>query len=194
MGRGALILALAAGLQAQVTYPSFVRSTHRLAFELETRGLSLDQQVWTAAQIHCESAWVADAVSPAGAVGLSQFMPWTWGAYSKLTEPSCAGADPTDPRCAIRAQVLLMRENRARRHVFYPSDRMPAALADYNGGPTALNNERAQCNRDPGCNPNRWYEHVERKRARSPSAWRENREYPVRIDRARRLYGHPDGR
>ncbi|MYS87377.1 NlpC/P60 family protein [Embleya scabrispora] len=50
-----------------------------------------------AAQIDQESGWRPSIVSPAGAVGLSQFMPGTWATWG-------GGAAQTDPRANIMAQ------------------------------------------------------------------------------------------
>src|SRR5690348_14247105 len=51
-----------------------------------------------AAQIQQESNWNPNAVSPAGAQGISQFLPSTWPHWSK------PGESPFDPAAAIPAQ------------------------------------------------------------------------------------------
>lgn len=80
-----------------------------------------------AAQIHQESAWKPDAVSPCGAQGLAQFMPATWKDYGK-------GASPFEPAPALDACVRLMRDNLKR----YAGDTR-LALAAYNCGPGNVN-------------------------------------------------------
>lgn len=51
-----------------------------------------------AAQIKAESNFQKGAVSPAGAMGYTQFMPGTWAAYGE-------GGDPNNPRDAVKAQA-----------------------------------------------------------------------------------------
>ena len=56
-----------------------------------------------AAQIEVESGWDPDAVSSAGAEGISQFMPATWPSWDE--PPAVAGPDsPFVPADAIMAQ------------------------------------------------------------------------------------------
>ena len=74
-----------------------------------------------AAQIHAESGFNPYAVSPAGARGISQFMPATARAYGLR--------DPHDPAQAIDAQARMMRDLLRR----FAS--VPLALAAYNAGP-----------------------------------------------------------
>lgn len=55
-----------------------------------------------AAQAHQESAFRPDAISPAGARGLMQFMPATWGDVGR-------GADIFDPAASLDAGVRYMQ-------------------------------------------------------------------------------------
>lgn len=83
---------------------------HRLTLKREA------QRVWGleapvasfAAQIHQESRWRADAVSPVGAQGMAQFMPatatWISGLYGSLGDRA-----PMNPTWAIRALVQYDR-------------------------------------------------------------------------------------
>lgn len=52
-----------------------------------------------AAQINAESSWNANAVSPDGAIGISQFLPST---------AKSVGLNPHDPMASIKAQAKLM--------------------------------------------------------------------------------------
>lgn len=56
-----------------------------------------------AAQIEVESGWNPNAVSPAGAQGFSQFMPYTWPTYGR-DEDGNGRISPFDPADAIMAQ------------------------------------------------------------------------------------------
>ena len=84
-----------------------------------------------AAQIRAESGFDPNAVSPAGASGIAQFMPSTAAAYGLR--------DPFDPLLAIDAQAHLMSD--LLRQFGSPA----LALAAYNAGPGAV----ASC----GCVP-----------------------------------------
>src|ERR671939_377187 len=77
-----------------------------------------------AAQIYAESGFNPFARSPAGAVGIAQFMPDTARAYGLH--------DPFDPAEAIDAQAHLMHDMLAR------FGSVPLALAAYNAGPGAV--------------------------------------------------------
>ena len=106
-----------------VLVPAFVPSRYRraiLAASLET-GVPA---ALLAAQLKSESNFDRFAVSPAGALGIAQFMPTT-AASRGLT-------DPFDPFASIRAQADLMAELIAE----FGSARL--ALAAYNAGPGAV--------------------------------------------------------
>src|SRR5829696_6419529 len=76
------------------------------------------------AQLYAESGFNPFARSPAGAVGIAQFMPGTAEAMALL--------DPFDPEAAINAQAHLMRDLLGR------FGSVPLALAAYNAGPGAV--------------------------------------------------------
>ncbi len=77
-----------------------------------------------AAQIMAESNFNPNAVSPAGAQGIAQFMPATAAAYGL--------DDPFDPVAAIDAQARLMAE------LLHQFGSVELALAAYNAGPGAV--------------------------------------------------------
>ncbi|GCE17953.1 hypothetical protein KDK_17530 [Dictyobacter kobayashii] len=81
-------------------------------------------------QIQQESGFNPDAVSPAGAVGIAQFMPATAAGL---------GVDPRDPVQSLRAAAHLMSSYIRQ----YGSE--SAALAAYNAGPQALRNAVSRC-------------------------------------------------
>ena len=77
-----------------------------------------------AAQIHAESGFNPFARSPAGAQGISQFMPATAKAFGLR--------DPFDPEQAIDAQAHMMRD------LLRQFGSVPLALAAYNAGPARV--------------------------------------------------------
>ena len=95
-----------------------------------------------AAQIDVESGWHADAVSPAGAMGLAQFMPGTWASWGGDLDED--GQDsPLDPGDALRAQArylchLLDVVLDAGLGGDHPVTVIGLALAAYNAGPGAV--------------------------------------------------------
>ena len=84
-----------------------------------------------AAQIAQESGWDPGAVSPAGAVGIAQFMPGTWEQYGE--------GDPTDPEASIAAQGRYMAAlmDLAGEHAEGEAQ-VELALAAYNWGPGSM--------------------------------------------------------
>jgi len=88
-----------------------------------------------AGQIHQESGWRRDAVSPVGASGMAQFMPatarWICGAYPNLP----AGCDTTNPTWAMRALIQYDRWLWDRLSMAGAEcNIMWAVLRSYNGG------------------------------------------------------------
>lgn len=136
------------------------------------------------AQIHQESRFREDARSQAGALGMAQFMPTTAAGYqqnlSRLQEVCASkGGCPLEPRWAIRALTAYDHDEWTWAS-FAPSERerWAHALASYNGGRGWLMKERHACADKPGCEPPRWFGHVERVCVRADWACRESREYP----------------
>lgn len=82
------------------------------------------QPLLLAAQLYAESRFNPNAVSPAGAQGIAQFMPATAGSVG-LT-------DPFDPQAAILAQAKLMAQ------LIRRFGSVVKALAAYNAGPGAV--------------------------------------------------------
>ncbi|MBE3568426.1 MAG: lytic transglycosylase domain-containing protein, partial [Thermogemmatispora sp.] len=82
-------------------------------------------------QSNRESGFNPDAVSPAGAVGIAQFLPSTAAGL---------GIDPWNPVEALRGAARLM----ARYQIRYGGSYAQAAAA-YNAGPAAVDQALARC-------------------------------------------------
>lgn len=132
-----------------------------------------------AAQIHQESAWRDDAVSPAGAQGLAQFMPstarWLPSAAPETGEPL-----PFSPSWAIRAMVTYDRWLWKRIHAASDCDRWAMTLSAYNGGLGWLQRDQALAE-SVALNPRIWTHVSLVNSGRSAANFRENRTYPTRI-------------
>lgn len=88
-----------------------------------------------AAQVHQESGWRANALSPVGAQGLTQFMPATARWWCAREQQSASECQPYNPTWALRSMVgydkYLYDLVPAR---FTPYERLYVALRGYNGG------------------------------------------------------------
>lgn len=85
-----------------------------------------------AAQVASESSWQTDAVSPAGAQGIAQFMPGTWEQYG-IDADGDGVADVWNPIDAIHSAAALNCVNR-RLVADVPGDELTNILAAYNAG------------------------------------------------------------
>lgn len=137
-----------------------------------------------AAQIHQESAWRPKAASPAGAQGLTQFMPATAKWIAERFPDQLGQFDPWDAHQAILAAAIydkwLLDRVQAIGHTpLSECSRWNYALRAYNGGEQWLLRDRGLTIAQRG-NPNDW-KSVERFRTRSEAAHRENTQYPRRI-------------
>lgn len=84
-------------------------------------------------QLFVESSFRTDAVSPAGARGIAQFMPATWNEWGQ-------GGNPFDVKDSIAAQVRFMTFLYSRfGEIPNPLERMKFALASYNAGRGNIN-------------------------------------------------------
>lgn len=143
------------------------------------------------AQVHQESRFDCSAVSPGGSLGCAQFLPATaeWvnkrlPAEVRARCPVKAGC-PMDPRWALHAMVeydwwLWSRSAWAQGD----RERWGFTLTQYNGGGAVVNAERKACEGSRGCNPRRYFDHVERfcgSAGRSTASCNENRQYPKLI-------------
>jgi soluble lytic murein transglycosylase-like protein len=133
-----------------------------------------------AAQIHQESRFNPKARSSAGAEGLAQFMPGTARWIAEQFPDKLGQFDPWDGEQAVLAAAIYDEYLRLRNKGSTDCDTWAFGLSAYNGGERALRAEQrsaveAQLSRE------RWFGDVESRRARSPAAWKQNRDYVRRI-------------
>ena len=106
-----------------------------------------------------ESSWDPLAASFC-CVGLGQFALGTW--VEQAARVGCEGMPRTDPECGLKAQLNYMTELMT---VNFRSmsevEPFPMAEAAYNAGPGNIGKERRVCGRTRGCDPERWFGHVE---------------------------------
>ena len=133
-----------------------------------------------AAQVHQESRWRENAVSPVGARGLAQFMPATSKWIGELV-PELADNAPFNPGWALRGLATYDKWLWDRVAARDDCQRMAMTLASYNGGLGWVQRDKALAKR-LGADPLVWFGQVERFNAgRAEAAIRENRGYPRRI-------------
>lgn len=173
-------------LKARAEVPAAAEKWKRELTRQSRLAWGLDAPVSTiAAQIETESNFRPNAVSHAGAKGLAQFIPatsdWISGAYPALSEN-----DPFNPIWALRA-VATYDKYLWDRVLLYATDcdRAAFSLSGYNGGEGARDREVDLCLRSGSCDPDRWWDNVERFRWRAPQFFTENRNYVRRILRVR---------
>ena len=131
-----------------------------------------------AGQIEQESAW-RPKVCSAYACGLTQFTPAT--ARDIDARHNMGGADVLNPSWAIRALMFYDHDLYNSLTAAENCDRWAFTLSAYNGGMGNLLKDKALCARANGCNPNRWWRHVELHSGRRADFFRENRGYPEAI-------------
>ena len=174
-------LVLLASLDAAV-YGCLCSPELAAAFDEETQrvGASQEDIVQYKAQVYQESCCRQFAESKF-AQGPTQFTPGTRGDWYPRTNPSCEGVHWSEPHCAFRAQILYMTVI-GRSYATSP-DKWAFSQSAYNGGPGWTKRERRLCAAIPGCDPRRWYDHVEKQCHPKRATWAcaENRDYPIRI-------------
>jgi hypothetical protein len=111
------------GEARSVGVPSFVPARFEGLFAAAAQRWNVSAGL-LAAQASKESGFDPNAVSPAGAQGIAQFMPGTAAAYGLR--------NPFDPAAAIDAQAHMMRD------LLRQFASVPLALAAYNAGPARV--------------------------------------------------------
>ena len=132
------------------------------------------------AQMHVESRFDCEAVSPVGAAGCAQMMPTTWRGRPErgregVSQPiGCDGVSRHDLACAMVGHVSYMRTQRG----YVKGADFDSMLASYNEGVGNFRKRQGACRRMPGCNPKVWKDNLERiDGLKSPRAEDETKRY-----------------
>ncbi len=129
----AVLLAVALSAEA-VTIPARAEQYRgylkRLAFQTTGRA---DASL-LGAQVHAESFWRPEAVSPVGACGLAQIMPLTEDFLRSRHRAKLGSGTCASPRWALHAMVLYMHDLRSRMAGIDDIERAAFALSGYHGG------------------------------------------------------------
>ncbi|MFC0927165.1 transglycosylase SLT domain-containing protein [Pasteurella multocida] len=166
-------LAFSAPIQAQQYQRILTRESHAIW------GLNAPIPVF-AAQIHQESQWKVNALSPVGAQGLAQFMPKTADWISQLY-PELASNQPYNPNWALRA--LVRYDDWLYRRISAKSEcnRIAFMLSAYNGGLGWVQRDKQKA-KIQGLDSLVYWQSVELVNSgRSQANFAENRGYPQRI-------------
>lgn len=185
-----LLLTLTAGAFAQSTAHVVIpqsAAAYRTILIKEARnadGVGANVALY-AAQIHAESRFRINAVSPVGAKGMSQFMPGTAADMNRIHSNSLGQLEIYSPLWSIRAMVLYNGQIRRGIAPFGSEPlgectMMAMVMSGYNGGPGWIPRDRRLA-RDNGRNPDLWFDNTALYSTRSRAAFKENREYPERI-------------
>lgn len=134
---------------------------------------------------------ITRAVRPDGSVRFDKFAELK-AAYTSLRDWSWS--DRFSPAMQMTALIEMDRGIYERVDAATVRDRLAMALAAYNGGEGGLAQDRWQCKLKPGCDPARWFGHVELTSNKSRVKWQGygksafeiNREYPRSILDVRR--------
>jgi soluble lytic murein transglycosylase-like protein len=157
--------------------PAAARDYQRLLRRSAHAYWGLDAPLATmAGQVHQESLWRADAVSPVGAAGLAQFMPATSDWFSTLYPDAIGGNQPFNPGWALRALVLYDRWLHQRVTAADNCQRWAMTLSAYNGGLGWVYRDKKLASA-MGADPLVWFNSIENYSRRADWARRENRTY-----------------
>lgn len=165
-----------------------VRYLPTLQAEIEARWPTLAMPSVLAAQVEQESGWKVTATlktSREEGAGLGQFtrayrangaLRFDALAETRALDPSLAGwtwANRFDPVYQLRGVVAKNRATFKRLRPLLDDDYNALAMMDaaYNGGFGGVLAERRLCAQVAGCDPDRWFGHVERHSQKSRARW-----------------------
>lgn len=185
---GMLFLAVAPRALAGALPPGAVELLPALKAEIGARWSGLSMPSVLGAQIEQESSWKPGArlkTSREEGAGLGQFTrAWTtdgrlrFDAIAEVSrlDPSLAGwtwDDPYNVRYQLRAVVVKNRACYLKLRPLLNDDYNALAMCDaaYNGGLGGVYTERRLCASAEGCDPDRWFGHVELHSGKSRAKW-----------------------
>jgi hypothetical protein len=171
-------------LAAQIEQESCISMTHSKCWNPRA-------ELNTAREYGFGFGQITRAVRSDGSVRFDKF------AELKATYASLRGwswSDRFSPGMQMTALIEMDRGIYERLDAATVRDRLAMALAAYNGGEGGLAQDRWQCKLKPGCDPSRWFGHVELTSNKSRVKWQGygksafeiNREYPRNILDVRR--------
>lgn len=185
---GLLFLAVSPRALAAPLPAGAVQHLPVLAGEIDSAWPALPMRSMLAAQVEQESLWKPNArlkTAREYGFGLGQFTiayradgSERFNAWREVQDldPALAGwkwADRYDVRLQLRAVVVKNRACFARLRPLVDDDYNALAMCDaaYNGGLGGLYSERRLCAAAEGCDPDRWFGHVERHSGKSRAKW-----------------------
>lgn len=185
---GLLFLAVAPRAFAAPMPPGAVTHLPTLQAEIAARWPGMGMPSMLGALVEQESGWRERATlktSREEGVGLGQFTrAYTadgrlrFDALAEVSrlDPSLAAwtwANRYDPRLQLRAVVVKVRTCHARLARLVRDDYNALAMCDaaYNGGEGGVMSERRLCAQVAGCDPGRWFGHVEHYSTKSRAKW-----------------------
>ena len=134
-----------------------------------------------AAQVHQESRWQPSAKSPAGALGIAQFMPATAQWMQQAYPQRLKNGDPLNPAWSLLAMAQYDLWLRDRTRARGNCDHWAMILSAYNGGLGWVQRDRKVALAS-GADPLLWFDSIEKFNAgRSAAHFKENRDYPRKI-------------
>lgn len=161
--------------------PSAAERHRNTLVRVSRMGFGMDAPIATlAAQVHQESRWQTNAVSPVGATGIAQFMPATAKWMAELYPSTLGDPQPLNPGWALRAMVQYNLWHLNRIQARSPCDQWAMALAAYNGGLGWVQRDSRLALASGASQPLAWHDIEHHNAGRSAANFAENRHY-VRV-------------
>jgi len=185
--RWALLLSIFVPFFVLLTVGTALADVPRASLKYKRDLIRIARYVWgldapiavLAAQIQQESAWNKNARSTY-ASGLTQFTPLTVDWISKMHPHDLGEAAPLNPKWALRAQSIYMKQLYKSTKAATTCDRMWVALWAYNGGAGWVRRDQRLAKKN-GADVRVALEVEPFNAGRAPAFFKENRDYPRKI-------------